>query len=351
MNRKLLIIQLITAFLLVLIAVFINFLTNDKSVNEWLLEKGIGAKTLIATVFVITVLILVFEYFKFRNQASNEPIKSKNSITQNQRSGDNSQNYQAGGDINIVHQKLPNEQQNNIDISIETIVEPIENPQAIQFWAKLKVTNNASKSVNLTPKIQLDSEQEEIPLDTELYLHPTEPKVLNVATFRGGKGQVVKGDEPIDLCFHSQNFAKSHLSRDKFNQMNIVFRGNDLPPHSERFVLFVGEQNELHFEKIQQDFRLTDSKYNEKKLEQANPDKLEDGCIEILKLFVRKELNWAYKQEIEDSFPNLNKLKIERYLNILESKGLLEKTFEKKVIPIYELTQRGVEWLSENYLL
>jgi hypothetical protein len=115
MNRKLLIIQLITVVLVVLSAIFINFLTNDKTVNDWLLEKGIGTKTLLGAVFGITVLLLVLEFFKFRNQDSNEPIKSKSGLTQNQRSGSNSQNYQSGRDIvinNAHHQDFTDNSKN-----------------------------------------------------------------------------------------------------------------------------------------------------------------------------------------------------------------------------------------------
>lgn len=88
----------------VLLAIFVNFLTNDKNVNDWLLERGIETKQLIGTFIVFTVLLLVLEYFKFlHNQNSSQPLKDKNKlgITQSQKSGDNSRNYQAGGDINI----------------------------------------------------------------------------------------------------------------------------------------------------------------------------------------------------------------------------------------------------------
>lgn len=98
MNRKLLTIQLTTIFLSTLLAVFINLLTNDKNVNDWLTEKGVGTRTLFGIIFFILVLALVLEYFKFRSPDTSD---DKGTIIQNQRSGDNSQNYQAGGDINI----------------------------------------------------------------------------------------------------------------------------------------------------------------------------------------------------------------------------------------------------------
>jgi hypothetical protein len=115
MNIKLLFILLTTVVLLLLSAIIINFLTNDKNINNWLLEQGIGTKEFIVALITVGGLLLIFEYFKFRNRGSNEPIKSKSGITQNQRSGDNSQNYQAGGDItinNTHHQEFTDNSKN-----------------------------------------------------------------------------------------------------------------------------------------------------------------------------------------------------------------------------------------------
>ncbi len=103
MNRKLLIITLSTAFLGIALAISINFLTNDKNISDWLVEKGIGTKELIGTVSVITVIFLILEFFKFHNQNSTEIAKDndKSGINQNIKVTDNSQNYQVVGDITV----------------------------------------------------------------------------------------------------------------------------------------------------------------------------------------------------------------------------------------------------------
>lgn len=103
MNRKLFIINSITLILGVLLGISINFLTNDPSINSLLVSVGIGKNTLIGIVSMFTVLLIVLEYFKFRDQNTN--ILPNSTITQNQRTGNNSQAYQSGGDMNITQKK------------------------------------------------------------------------------------------------------------------------------------------------------------------------------------------------------------------------------------------------------